>query len=438
MSSTTVSGQVRPHILVLAYSISPVRGSEYSVGWNYVTNMAKDCDLTVLYGLAGPHMGDLEEIERFEAETGGLDNVTFEGIRPNVLARLLNAPNRKGFLVYSFYLAYRVWHWQAARHARQIIAQRDVDVVHYLCPIGYREPGYLWQINKPYIWGPVGGMVPTRLLEGAPCGWKARLKTKGKNLMNAWQLRNSHRVKRALRRADVVIAATLENQAVMRDRFGIDALQFAENAIPDALIDTAPPQPARAMDAPLRLIWIGSLDARKSPDLLIESVSALPANGWQLDIIGQGPLSGAVARMIAERGLGDRVRLHGQILRDQVHALLASADVHLITSMGEGNPTTIWEAMAAGIPTVTLDHCGMHDVICEACGIRVPLGSWEETCDAFGAAVSGLLDDPAGVAALKAGTCHCRDSFRWSKRRATWLDLYQQAITRHAAKKQEN
>ena len=429
--ATTAANFRRPHILVLAYSISPERGSEYSVGWNYVTNMARDCDLTVLYGLAGPHMGDLEEIERFETETGGLENVTFEGIRPNALARLLNAPNRKGFLVYSFYLAYRVWHWQAARRARQIIAQQDVDVVHYLCPIGYREPGYLWQIDKPYIWGPVGGMVPTRLLKGAPRGWKARLKTAGKNLINAWQLRNSGRVRRALHRADVVIAATSENQAVMRDRFSIEALQFAENAIPDAWIDDAPSPAPRAEGAPLRLIWIGSLDARKSPDLLIEAVPAVPAIGWQLDIVGKGALSDKVAAMIAERGLQDRVTLHGHIPRERVQALLAGADAHLITSMGEGNPTTIWEAMAAGVPTVTLDHCGMHDVICEACGIRVPLGSWQETCDGLGAVLVRLLEDPALVTSLKEGTCRCRETYRWSHRRTEWRDLYQKAITHH-------
>ena len=52
-------------ILVLAYAISPTRGSEYSVAWNYVQEMSKDNKLTVLYGASGDYMGDCEEMENY-------------------------------------------------------------------------------------------------------------------------------------------------------------------------------------------------------------------------------------------------------------------------------------------------------------------------------------------------------------------------------------
>ena len=47
----------KKHILVLAYMLSPYKGSEFSVAWNYVTEMSKDNNLTVLYGISGKHMG---------------------------------------------------------------------------------------------------------------------------------------------------------------------------------------------------------------------------------------------------------------------------------------------------------------------------------------------------------------------------------------------
>ena len=53
------------NILVLAYAISPTRGSEYSVAWNYVTHMSKANDLTVLYGISGNHMGECRETEDY-------------------------------------------------------------------------------------------------------------------------------------------------------------------------------------------------------------------------------------------------------------------------------------------------------------------------------------------------------------------------------------
>ena len=43
----------------MAYMLSPYKGSEFSVAWNYVTHISKDNDLTVLYGISGdkrPHL----------------------------------------------------------------------------------------------------------------------------------------------------------------------------------------------------------------------------------------------------------------------------------------------------------------------------------------------------------------------------------------------
>lgn len=424
--------QEKPRVLVLAYSISPVRGSEYSVGWNYVRHMAERCELTVLYGLAGPHMGDFEEIESIVTEFDDISNVTFEPIYPNVLARTLNAPNRKGVLTYSFYLAYRVWHWQAARRAQQIITEKQIDLIHYLCPNGYREPGYLWKIDKPYIWGPVGGLVSTRILKGAPRTYQSRLRTRIKNLINSVQLKSSRRVASAFRKANVVIAATSENHGVIQSRFDVEPLQFPENAIPDEWLKKNRTAAAeRSADETVRMIWIGSMDDRKSPDLLIDALSRITARNWHLDVVGNGPMNLTTQLMAHERNLDKCVTFHGVIPREDVWTLLSSSDLHLITSMSEGNPTTIWEAMAAGVPTVSLDHNGMHDVLCENCGFLVPIGNYNETCEAFADAISQLLRNTQHRESLKQGTRTCRDQFRWSLRTEEWLSVYQTAIKRH-------
>ena len=70
-------------ILVLAYAISPYRGSEYSVAWNYVTEMSKSNELVVIYGTSGSHMGDIEEMKKYIKEIS-LRNVCFEIGRAHV------------------------------------------------------------------------------------------------------------------------------------------------------------------------------------------------------------------------------------------------------------------------------------------------------------------------------------------------------------------
>ncbi len=421
--------------MLLAYSISPVRGSEYSVGWNYVTQMSKYCDLTVLYGLAGPHMGDLEEVEQHLRETGEIANARFVGIKPSLLARLLNSPNRRGFWVYSFYMAYAIWHWQAARKAKLLLADGQFDVVHYLCPIGYREPGFLWQFDMPYVWGPVGGMVSTKLLKGSSRSYSSIFKTRLKNFANVIQLRLSWRVAKAVERANVLVAATSENAEIIKDQFGRNAQVIPENAIPAHWIPLQIEGSKASTASQIRLIWVGSLDTRKAPDLLIDALTRLTSRDWQIDIVGDGPQREIVQSKIDAAGLSDRVNLRGLVTRSAVIDLFSNSDIHIITSMNEGNPTVIWEALALGVPTLSLAHCGMRDTLCESCGVLVPVSDFHQTSEAIAEELDRLIMNLEALAIKKAGAIECAQKHLWEQRAQTWLQTYNEAIENHKSKK---
>ncbi len=135
----------------MAYAVSPYRGSEYSVAWNYVTNMSRDNDLTILYGISDEHMGDNQSMEKWLSENS-LPHARFVFVRPNRWANALNWLNRHDTLVYTFYFAYAVWHKCAYRMAKQLMKEEHFDLVHMVGMIGYREPGYLWKLGLPYIW----------------------------------------------------------------------------------------------------------------------------------------------------------------------------------------------------------------------------------------------------------------------------------------------
>ena len=88
----------RKKILVLAYMLSPYKGSEFSVAWNYVTNMSRDNDLTVLYGISGAHMGECREMEEY-IHKYPIPGVKLIAVYPNQWANLLNWPNRHNLFV---------------------------------------------------------------------------------------------------------------------------------------------------------------------------------------------------------------------------------------------------------------------------------------------------------------------------------------------------
>ena len=128
-------------ILVMAYAISPSRGSEYAVAWNYIINMSKNNYLTVIYGMSDNHMGETDTLENYLNQQE-VPNVRFVAVKPNAWANILNWPNRHNIFVYTFYYAFAVWHKQAYKKAKELIAQEQFDLIHFVGPIGYRAVSY--------------------------------------------------------------------------------------------------------------------------------------------------------------------------------------------------------------------------------------------------------------------------------------------------------
>lgn len=83
--------------------------------------------------------------------------------------------------------------------------------------------------------------------------------------------------------------------------------------------------------------------------------------GCRLIIAGDGPQRGALARQVAELGLTDSVRLLGN--RRDVAQLLAECDVFVLSSIAEGMPITVLEAMAAGLPVVATNVGDLASVV---------------------------------------------------------------------------
>lgn len=413
---------MRRNILVMAYAISPYRGSEYAVAWNYVTHMSKNNNLTVLYGMSDNHMGETDTMEEYLKEHA-VNNVRFIAVKPNRLANLLNWPNRHDFLVYTFYYAFSVWQREAYNVAREISKAEHFDLIHYVGPIGYREPGYLWKLGLPYVWGPVGGVnnAPRQLMKHMPLA--GRMKQTFRSVANTIQFHTMHRLKKALEATDVLLTATSENQQKFRQVHHKDSICLPENCITGTITldESKFNNPAK-----YNIIVIGTLDARKSVGVFLEAMAQVRnRDKLHVDIVGDGPLRARLQGYDCEHGLDGLITWHGQLPRVEAVKIFNRAHLHVITSVSEGNPTTIWEAMSYGVPTMSFDHCGMHDILCSKCGILVPIAKRYEDCVSTVARnVDALLQHPERFRQLAHGTVECAWKFTWAKREEFLNKLY--------------
>jgi glycosyltransferase involved in cell wall biosynthesis len=140
------------------------------------------------------------------------------------------------------------------------------------------------------------------------------------------------------------------------------------------------------------VLAVGRLVPAKSFENLVEAVSLLRGRypGVRCLIVGEGRSEDEIRAAIERFAAGDLVTLAGA--RTDVPDLLSAADVFALTSIREGLPVSLLEAMAAERAIVGTSVGGVPDAIADgANGLLVPPGDPA----AAAAAIARLLDDPA-------------------------------------------
>lgn len=113
----------------------------------------------------------------------------------------------------------------------------------------------------------------------------------------------------------------------------------------------------------IRFGTIGRLVPAKGHSVLIDAFARVcrESPDAELSIFGYGPLETNLAAQIARLGLQNRIRLEGRT--SDSAATLQDLDVFVFSSLNEGLPLVILEAMAAGLPVVSTNVGGIPEVL---------------------------------------------------------------------------
>lgn len=161
------------------------------------------------------------------------------------------------------------------------------------------------------------------------------------------------------------VAVSREVERHLATRMPAARITRAWNGIADPLAGAAPPEWSRR---PATVGALGRLYPVKAFELAIDAVAG--CEGVSLEIAGDGPERARLARRIDDRGVGDRVHLLGHV--DDPRPLLARWRLLLVTSLHEGNPIGVMEALASGTPVLSADLEGVSEVLDDRGGWRVP------------------------------------------------------------------
>lgn len=411
-------------ILVSAYYCSPYRGGESAVGWQVATGLAKTHDVTVICGDLSKNGTTRNDITRYLAENSIPDGLHIIHHSLEGIGLKIHQWHRLPGLWFLYYIAYRKWQKQVFKKCQELHRHTPFDLVHHVTVIGFREPGYLWKLGIPFFWGPLSGspMVPFAFIKDFSTKEKFRWGTR--NLMNRLQIQFARHPRNAALAATKIWAVSAEDQATIA----------RWTTAPETMLETGCiPTPngtikKRDADEPLRLCWSGLFQGIKALPLLLRGMATLTDSNIHLDVLGHGPEEHRWKNLSAELGLNDRVHWHGMLPREQALHVMNTSHVLVHTSVKEGTPHVVLEALSMGIPVLCHDACGMGIAVNDSCGIKVPLKDPQTSIAHFRHAIEQIYNDPEMLHQLSKGAFERSHELTWNVKIQRFCNAYAESI----------
>ena len=379
-------------ILMSALACEPGKGGELEVGFRAILAAArfhevwvltnKDTIPSVLQGLAG----------RPEAERIHLEGIDF-GVDAEGIA-LLTIP---GFHIY-----YDRWQRKAAARAIELDRQIDFDVVHHVTLAAYWTRTGVAVLEKPLVWGPVGGGVEPPLSLLSELGWRGLLEDFGR-VVTRRVLARFGPARLAQRRAVVTFAQNRDTLEKIRTPGRISVMTNA------TVIDLKDIRASGERTGDV--FFVGRLTSWKGPMLALRTFRYVQNPAARMIFCGKGADRRRLRRVARRWGLADRVQFQGWLPRDELLSRLATAGALLHPALHEEAGLCVAEALALGTPVVCLAHGGPAEVVRQwpnAPSRIVSPGDPEPTARRLAAAIDHFLRHPPPVNAV---ACASKTSF---------------------------
>jgi len=374
-------------VLLSAIACHPEKGSESGVGWKAATALSRNHTIHVLTS---------------KGEQAGVKNALATGAYPNLSFTFFgsDAPYHENRLIARLqsWKRYVEWIHQSLNVARKLAAQQQFDLAHHVTYSSWRVPSPLWQLDLPFVWGPVGGTAeyPNKLL-----GKLAPLSALFEVMrgMSNWQASRSRSLKYCVRNSDAVIASnkeTSEKLMPLRGRKeGLHVLFpafFTERQVQLLKFDAANKPP----DQPLQLFAGGNIIGSKGLIFALEALLIASRQGiaWQLVVGGYGPEIPFLRKKAQALGIADRIDFHMGFDGDAYRQKLKDSHIFILPSFRENAPGTILEAMLAGCVPVVVDASAQGDIVSSDCGFKVPVKAASEITDGLAEAIIQIARNP--------------------------------------------
>lgn len=188
--------------------------------------------------------------------------------------------------------------------------------------------------------------------------------------------------------------------------------------------------PRMSVARPARILSVGALSKQKNYDLLIEVARHVRDTSSPFDmpvfrIAGHGESLEVLRGSVREYGLNDTVRFLGE--RHDIQNLMADSDIYMNTSVYEGMPVALLEAMAMALPIIATNVAGNCELVQNGNGGFL----CDVTCPAaLAEALASLIRDEGLYRRMSCASLEQSEKYSLSGTVRKHIELYNSLIAR--------
>lgn len=354
-------------VILSAYACVPFAGSELGNGWNWAYGLyLKGFKVYCLTSVRGK-----DKIDEFMASN---PECTIEFIYVTVPDRIQNLYYTR---LVGPYIHYMWWQSNALKAARKLIKNIEVDLVHHVTWGSLQMGSALWKLGLPMIFGPVGGG------QFAPEAFKGYFKQYWRDeiirkiISNLFIALNPN-CKNAVRRSSVVLVTNNETLELAKTFGQQNVHRVLDASLPNSFYPSE--VPAKSPSSTIRFLWVGRLMARKGLPLVIEALDKVSDSlDFSLTIAGDGDMGSFVNTWIKESKFSSKIKWLGSVPYENIKELYKTHDVFIFCSLRDSCPAQLLEAMAYGLPIITLNLHGSGIMVPDNAGYKIDVTNPDET-----------------------------------------------------------
>lgn len=401
-------------VLIIGYVCDPLNGGENSFTWSWAWHLSRFHKVWVL-----AHPGYRARVEALLAEQPS----------PNVRFDWLDGPrplrNRRGGNV-ALAIHYLRWLNAAYVKAVELHGQIGFDVVHHVSYGTINAPPPIWKLDVPVVWGPVGGA------QRVPTGFGQYMRSfSGPEILRGIRaafLPYSISLRKAAKSSAIALATNRETYELLARLGTPDVRLFLDTGISSTLLSSA--RNSTLEGEPFTLLWVGRMQSRKALGLALEALAQTNGLNTRLLVAGDGEMRKDWETYSRHLNLGGKARFLGTVPWEQMPRAYQSADAFLFTSLRDSFGSQVLEAMAHGLPILTLDHQGVGTFVPPDAGIKVPVTTPGQTVAELAKGIQRLASCREERLKMgEAARAYARTQ-TWESRAEHMSGLYEEALKR--------